>query len=340
VSERRYDPTHGEWVTFATHRQDRTYKPSTASCPLCPTRTRSGAEPDDADEPGGPETEIPREHFDVAVFDNRFPSLSIRPPEPSVAGTDLVPVEPAYGHCEVVVFTDDHDATLASVGVSRVHLLVETWARRVADLGADPGVRYVLPFENKGEAVGVTLHHPHGQIYAYPDVPPRPARELAAARRHHDRTGHCVFCDVVAAEGAGEREVVAGEYFVAGVPPWARFPYEVDIWSREHVPSLPELSGAARADLARVLATVLATYDAWFGFSTSYLLGVHGAPTDGSDRDVAHLHLEICPPHRGGGKLKYLAGSETFGGAFLTDVAPEVAAARLREACGRAVVPA
>ncbi|GLZ47533.1 galactose-1-phosphate uridylyltransferase [Actinomycetospora sp. NBRC 106375] len=328
MSERRYDPTHGEWVTFATHRQDRTYKPSAAACPLCPTV------------PGHEPTEIPREHFDVVVFDNRFPSLSTDPPEPSVAGTDLVPVEPAYGHCEVVVFTDDHDATLASVGVARVTLLVETWARRVADLGADPGVRYVLPFENKGEAVGVTLHHPHGQIYAYPDVPPRPARELAAGRRHHERTGHCVFCDVVAAEAGGAREVVAGEHFVAAVPPWARFPYEVDIWSREHVPSLPELSADARADLARVLAKVLATCDAWFGFSTSYLLGIHAAPTDGTDRDVAHLHLEICPPHRGGGKLKYLAGSETFGGAFLTDVAPEVAAARLREAAGRAVVPA
>ena len=328
MSERRYDPTHGEWVTFATDRQDRTYKPSAAACPLCPTR------------PSHEPTEIPRERFDIAVFDNRFPSLSTRPPEPTIVGTDLVPVEPAYGHCEVVVFTDDHGATLADVGVARVHLLVETWARRVADLGADPRVRYVLPFENKGEAVGVTLHHPHGQIYAYPDVPPRPAREIAAARRHHGRTGRCVFCDVVAAEAGGVREVVAGEHFVAGVPPWARFPYEIDIWSREHVPSLPGLSPAARVDLARVLATVLATYDAWFGFSTSYLMGIHGAPTDGTDRDVTHLHLEICPPHRGGGKLKHLAGSETFGGAYLTDVAPEVAAERLRDARKEVEVPA
>ena len=107
MSERRFDPTHDEWVTFATHRQDRTYKPATADCPLCPTH------------PGGPETEIPREHFEVAVFDNRFPSLSTTPPEPAVAGTDLVPVEPAYGHCEVVVFTDDHDATLE---IGRAHV--------------------------------------------------------------------------------------------------------------------------------------------------------------------------------------------------------------------------
>ena len=171
-------------------------------------------------------------------------------------------------------------------------------------------------------------------------VPPRPARELAAARRHHDRTGRCVFCDVVAAEAGGVREVVAGEHVVAGVPPWARFPYEIDVWTREHVPSLPELPADARADLARVLARVLAGYDAFFGVATSYLMGIHAAPTDGTDRDVAHLHLEICPPHRGAGRLKHLAGSETFGGAFLTDVAPEVAAARLREACAGVEVPA
>ena len=334
MSERRYDPTHDEWVTIATDRQDRTYQPPAASCPLCPTR------------PGGPPTEIPRESFDVVVFDNRFPSLSPAPPEPAVAGTDLVPVEPARGHCEVVVFSDDHDSTLAGLGGARVRLLVDVWAARCADLAADPRVGYVLPFENKGEAVGVTMHHPHGQIYAYPDVPPRPARELAAARAHHDRTGRCVFCDVVDHETDGERQVVAGRRFLAGVPPWARWPYEVDVWSREHVGTLAELDADARDDLAEVLARVLAGYDAFFGFSTSYILGVHSRPAPGAERvrgpeeDVAHLHLEIAPPHRGGGKLKFLAGSETSGGAFLTDVAPEQAAADLSAACASVTVRA
>ena len=329
MSERRYDPTHDEWITFATHRQDRTYKPATADCPLCPTR------------PGGPETEIPRGHFEIAVFDNRFPSLSTTPPAPDVQGTELVPVEPAYGHCEVVVFTDDHDATLASVGEARIRLLVDAWAHRFAALADDPRVRYVLPFENKGEAVGVTLHHPHGQIYAYPDVPPRPAREQRAAAAHRDRTGRCVFCDVVVHETGGPRVVVEGTHFLAGVPPWARFPYEVDIWSRAHVGTLPELDAAARDDLARVLARVLAGYDACFD-RTSYLLGIHSAPVnvDDDERALGHLHLEICPPHRGSGKLKYLAGSETFGGAFLTDVAPEVAGERLRAAASSVDVPA
>jgi UDPglucose--hexose-1-phosphate uridylyltransferase len=332
VSERRYDPTHDEWVTFATHRQDRTYKPSTADCPLCPTH------------PGGPATEVPREHYEIAVFDNRFPSLSPTPPAPDLAGDDLVPVEPAYGHCEVVVFTDDHEATLASVGERRVRLLVDAWAHRFRALAADPKIGYVLPFENKGEAVGVTLHHPHGQIYAYPEVPPRPAREQRAARRHRERTGRCVFCDVVEHESKDPsgRLVVEGTHFLAGVPPWARFPYEVDIWARDHVGTLPELDAEARDDLARVLSRVLAGYDEYFGFRTSYLLGVHSAPVNVPDdeRGLGHLHLEICPPHRGGGKLKYLAGSETFGGAFLTDVAPEVAGPRLRDAVERATVPA
>lgn len=331
MSERRFDPTHGEWVTFATHRQDRTFAPAASAqgCPLCPTR------------PGGPATEVGRADFEIAVFENRFPSLSPDPPPPAVDGDGLVPVEPAYGRCEVVVFTPDHDATLADLGLARTRLLVEVWAERFAGLAADPRVRYVLPFENKGEAVGVTLHHPHGQIYAYADVPPRPARELAAARAHRERTGRCVFCDVVARESGGPRVVVESEHWLAAVPPWARFPYEVDVWSRSCVGTLPELGDDARDDLAAVLARVLPGYDAYFGFRTSYLLGVHSAPVNAPEPDAdrdAHLHLEIAPPHRGGGKLKFLAGAETFGGEFFTDVAPEVAALRLRDAAAGVVV--
>ena len=170
VSERRYDPTHDEWVTFATNRQDRTYKPPTAACPLCPTR------------PDGPETEIPREHFEIAVFDNRFPSLAPTPPDPDIAGTDLVPVEPAYGHCEVVVFTDDHEATLASVGVARIRLLVDAWAHRFDALARGPPRRLRAALREQGRG---------GRRDAAP--PPRPnlrlprraapARPRAAGRR-------------------------------------------------------------------------------------------------------------------------------------------------------------
>jgi len=327
VSERRYDPTTGEWVTFATHRQDRTYKPPDDLCPLCPTR-----------DPARP-TEIPRAHYEIAVFDNRFPSLSTDPPPPDVPGTELVPVEEAYGRCEVVVYSDDHHTTLAEAGRDRIRLLVDVWADRWAVLGADPRVSYVLPFENKGEVIGVTLSHPHGQVYAYSDVPPRPLRELRAAQAYLGRTGRCVECDVVAAEAGDEARVVArAGGVVAFVPQWARFPYEVHVVPLAHRPSVAALDANERDDVADVLAAVLAGYDALFGFSMPYVLGIHSRPTDeAEDWDpVSHLHWEIAPPYRSADKLKYVAGSEMMGGAYLSDVAPEVAAEQLCAALARA----
>ncbi len=170
MSERRLDPTTGEWVTVASDRQDRTYQPDPAQCPLCPRR------------PGRPVTEIPRADFEIAVFANRFSSLRLDPPPPAVGGSSLLRVEPSFGHCEVVVYSADHNATLATVGRRRIHLLVDVWAQRTAELGGMAGIAYVMPFENKGEAVGVTLSHPHGQIYAYPEVPPRPQRDPTRGR--------------------------------------------------------------------------------------------------------------------------------------------------------------
>jgi UDPglucose--hexose-1-phosphate uridylyltransferase len=327
MSERRYDPTTGEWVTFATHRQDRTYKPPDDLCPLCPTR-----------DPSRP-TEIPREHYEVAVFDNRFPSLSTDPPPPDLPGTELVPVEPAYGRCEVVVYSDDHHTTLAEAGRERIRLLVDVWADRWAVLGADPRVSYVLPFENKGEIIGVTLSHPHGQVYAYSDVPPRPLRELRAAQAHRERTGRCVECDVVAAEATDEARVVTRtDGVVAFVPQWARFPYEVHVVPLAHRTSVAALGAAERDEVAEVLAAVLAGYDALFGFSMPYVLGIHSRPTDDAEDwdPVSHVHWEIAPPYRSADKIKFVAGSEMMGGAYLTDVAPEAAAERMREAAARA----
>jgi len=180
MSELRWHPLLREWVATATHRQDRTFFPPPEFCPLCPTR------------PGGVPTEIPAEDFAIAVFENRFPSLSPRPPEPAVAGSDLSPVQAAAGACEVVVYTADHAATLAELPVARIELLIRVWIDRTRELGARPEIAYVFPFENKGEAIGVTLAHPHGQIYGYPFVPPVPARELAAMREHRARTGRCL----------------------------------------------------------------------------------------------------------------------------------------------------
>jgi len=312
VSERRRDPLTGEWRTFATHRQDRMHLPPPEACPLCP----------------GPHGEVPDDDVDVFVFPNRWPSFRPDPGPPSVDGDDLYEVAPAVGAAEVVVYDTRHDATLADLSVEEIARIVDVWSERTSALGARPEVRHVFVFENRGEEVGVTLHHPHGQIYGYPEVPPSVRRELEEARR---RDG-CTSCLVVAREVAdGRRIVVDGDRFLAHVPFAARFPYEVHVVAREHLPSLPTLDEVGRRDLAAVLSEVVRSYDRLFGFVLPYVLSVHQAPTDGDDwSDVAHLRVQLTPLHRAADKLKFLAGSELHAGAFLNDTLPEATAAELR----------
>ena len=320
MTERRRDPLTGEWRTFATHRQDRTFLPPADQCPLCPTVE------------GGPATEVPWPEFDVAVFENRFPAMVPDPPEPSVAGGGLYDVAPAVGATEVIVYSDDHNASMATLGVERIRLLIDVWADRYAALGGRDDIAYVFVFENRGETVGVTLHHPHGQVYAFPEVPPLAMRELAAAKAHMDEHGTCVVCDVVAQErGEAVRMVSGDDAFVAYVPFAARFPYEVHVTAHRHAPSLLDLSDPERDALAATLSDVVNRYDRLFGFPLPYVMSVHQAPTDDGDwQPLSHFHIEFTPLHRTAQKLKYLAGAELGGGAFLNDVAPEQAAGALR----------
>ncbi|MEP6697139.1 MAG: galactose-1-phosphate uridylyltransferase [Pseudonocardiales bacterium] len=330
MTERRWDPTLGEWRTFATHRQTRTFLPPTDACPLCPTR--------DPEHP----TEIPRSSYQLAVFDNKFPSLLAQPPAPSISGTPLHPVEPAIGATEVVLYSDRHDLTLADLDVEHIHRLVDVWADRYAHLGDREEIGYVFVFENKGEAVGVTLNHPHGQIYGYPDVPPRPLQELTVATRHQSEHGTCVWCDEVANEYADAvRVVAANTSFIAYVPFAARFPYEVHVVSNRHAPCLLDLSDPERGALASVLKTVLTGYDELFGFSLPYVMSMHQAPTeDGPWLSVSHLHIEFTPLHRSANRLKYIAGSELGAGAFINDTEPEQTAEELRAAVARVAAAA
>jgi UDPglucose--hexose-1-phosphate uridylyltransferase len=320
MSERRWNPILGEWVITATHRQDRTFLPPAEYCPLCPTK------------PGGTPTEIGRSTFDIAVFDNRFPSLRPDPEPPAVEGTALTPVEPSYGACEVVVYTPDHGSTLASMPVERVRRLIAVWAHRTLVLGARHEVAYVFVFENKGEQIGVTLHHPHGQIYAYPTVPPVLVREATNAATHRTTTARCLWCDLNAQELADDRRVVArGGGWIATVPFFARWPYEVHLTPERHVGWLHELDAAEVDGLARTLLTVIRKYDGLFDISLPYIMAIHQRPTDGGDHEGYHLHVEFYPPHRTATKLKYLAGSEAGAGAFINDTLPEDTAAVLRD---------
>ena len=322
MNQLRWDPTLREWTAYATHRQDRTFLPPPEYCPLCPTK------------PGGFPTEIPRASYDIVVFENKFPSFIPDAPEPDEPGTVLAPTAPGQGVSEVVVYSDEHEETLAGLPEKRIRKLVEVWADRYAELGALEYVKYVFVFENKGEAIGVTLHHPHGQVYGYPFVPPRPERELKAAHDYHEEHGGCLHCDVLTQEHVDGRRVLhKGEHFTAFVPFYARYPYEVHVYARRCVPSMVELTGAEKEDLARTLKRLLMGYDALFGFSLPYVMAMHQAPTDSGDYgSLAHFHVEFYPPNRTAEKLKYLAGSEQGAGAFIVDALPEETAGWLREA--------
>ena len=325
MSELRWNPLLREWLITATHRQDRTFLPPADYCPLCPSV------------PGREPTEIDRADFEIAVFDNRFPSLRLTPEEPAVAGTDLTPVRPSYGACEVVVYTPAHDATLADASREHLERLIAVWAHRTLELGAHDGVDYVFVFENKGEAIGVTLNHPHGQIYAYPYLPPMIEREVAASDEHMAEHDACLWCRLQEQELTdGRRMVAENASWVAGVPFAARWPYEVHLVPRRHVGWLHELSAAERRDLAAVLGSLLRGYDRLFDFSLPYIMAMHQRPTDGRDRDAYHLHIEFYPPNRTATKLKYLAGSEAGAGAFINDTLPEETAPRLRDAIAEA----
>jgi len=304
VSEQRFNELRGEPVVYAIDRQDRTFLPAEDHCPLCPTPAGAAA---------GTDTEIPLPAFEIAVFDNLFPAF-----------------QAPHGAAEVVVYTDRHDASFATLAPERAEALMWVWRQRYEELGAREDIDYVLIFENRGVEVGVTLHHPHGQIYGYPFLPPVPALELAADAR----LGGCAPCTLLARElQDGRRVVYENGGVVAYVPLAARWPYEAHVVLRAHRPSLLDCTAAELRALAEGLQALTRGYDALFARPFPYVMVVHQAPTDG--RGQGHLHVELYPPLRTAEKLKYLAGSEQGAGTFIGDVLPEESAAALREAVAR-----
>jgi UDPglucose--hexose-1-phosphate uridylyltransferase len=309
----RWDPLGGEWVMYSAQRQDRTYRPATRECPLCPSRPARL-------------TEIPAPDYDVVVFENRYPALS----------------RASAGRCEVVCFTADHKTSFAGLALRRVETVFEAWADRSRELGGLPGVRNVYCFENRGEEIGVTLHHPHGQVYAFPFVPPRTARLVASAADHRRRAGGNLFDQLVADEVADGRRIVArNKHWLAFVPQFARWPFEIMIFPAVRVPDLPAVDSAARAAFGPVYIDVLRRLDALFGVPMPYMAGWQQAPCTADDR-VARaefgLHLHVMGIRRAPGKVKYVAGTESGAGAWSNDVLPEEAARLLREAGGAAAV--
>lgn len=327
----RYDVLTGEWIPMATHRMNRTFLPGPDTNPLAPAK------------PGSAYTdgEIPDTDYDVVVFENRFPSLLRVPGAEEVTGyvddTELWPVRPAVGRCEVICFSPDATASLSTVTPQRMRTIVEAWADRTRALSAVPGVEQVYCFENRGEEIGVTLHHPHGQIYAYPMVTPRTEQMLRQAVAHRQHTGRNLLRDVLEAELASGRRIVGqSEHWVAYVPAAARWPVEVHVAPRRDVPDLVATTDAERTDFAELYLNLLRRLDRFFVATDGtpmplpYISGWHQAPVR-TGRDDLRLHLQLFSIRRAPGKLKYLAGSESGMGAWISDTSPEKIADRLNE---------
>jgi UDPglucose--hexose-1-phosphate uridylyltransferase len=306
----------GEWVAYAAYRQNRPFLPPPEYNPLAVST-----------DPSNP-TELPKGEYDVAVFDNRFPSLSFgahHPPELSVASAA------ANGHCEVVVFTQNPNAALYSLSVARIALLLEVWADRTERAARSGSIDYVLPFENRGAEVGVTLHHPHGQIYCYSFVPPVPQRMLEREAAYFTQHQESLLCAMAKSELAdGRRVIYRNEHAIAFVPPCARYPYEVWVMPLSPVANFAGLSEAQRRGLALAVKAVLLKYEGLWQRPFPYLMAWYQAPTDGLKHHETQLHAEFLPPYRTRERLKYLAGTELGAGMFAMDVLPEEKAKELQ----------
>jgi UDPglucose--hexose-1-phosphate uridylyltransferase len=314
----RQDPLTGEWISIAAARQNRAFLPPAEHDPLAPSTP-------------GNLTEIP-DNYDVAVFENKSPAFGPGLPGPEYSDADLDTIGlgrslPGYGRCEVVCFGPQHTGSWADFSVSRARTVVEAWADRTAALSRVPGVRQVFVFENRGPEIGVTLHHPHGQIYGYPYVTPHTKNLLASIASY----GPSLMGDIAEFEAKSERVLIGGEHFTVFVPFAARWPIEVHMLPHRHVPDLAATSGAERDEIAVLYRRVLRALDRLYGTPTPYIAAWHQAPVH-VGRDEIRLMLQVTSPRRAADKLKFRAGSETGMGAFIGDIEPEAAAARLREA--------
>lgn len=319
VAQMRLDSLTSEWVSVAAHRHARAFLPPANQCPLCPTTDENLSELPD--------------RFDVAVFENKSPSFG---PEllpavdldfSSVEGLELGATRKSVGRCEVVVFSPEHLGSLGALPVERVKTVIDALADRTEHLQSLAGVMQVFPFENRGQEIGVTLHHPHGQIYAYPFVTPRTQKLLSSI----ERFGADLFAETLEFESASERVLIKSDSFTAYVPFAGRWPIEIHLLPHRHVQHLGQLTEDEKAELASVYRRLLRSLDEIYDSPTPYIAAWHQAPLLQAGKNV-RLQLQITSPRRAADKLKYLAGSESAMGAFIADFAPEKTAAQIREA--------
>ena len=314
MAELRYNPLLNDWIMIASHRQARPQMPKDY-CPFCPSFGN-----------------VPQ--YDVLKYDNDFPALSQNPPAMDDVATDFFKVRPSYGKCEVILYSPEHTTTLPKLPKEHIVKLVSLWQERFAELSKDENIKYIFMFENKGEPVGVTMPHPHGQIYGYSLVPKRVAEELSNGKKHFEETGKCLICDILENEVKEDKRVILeNDSFATILPFFSDYPYGVYIIAKSHVQNVCEFDEKMKDDFADILRKTTGTLDSLFDMSFPYMMCLYQNPVNGEDMsDYTHFHVKFYPPMRSADKIKYNASSETGAWASCNPTSPEEKAEELREA--------
>jgi len=315
MAELRWHPLTKDWVMIASHRQNRPQMPKDW-CPFCPG---SGNVPDD---------------FTVLKYDNDFPALSDNPPIPDEVSTGLYKTAPAYGKCEVILYSKEHTVTLPELSIPHVKQLVDLWQERFNEIKKDEKIKYIFIFENRGEAVGVTMPHPHGQIYGYSVIPKKIELELASCKEHFSEKGSCLICDMNKNEIEFKQRIIfENDHFVVYLPFFTEYPYGVYIVAKNHKQDITQFEDEEKLALAEAIRNTVGMFDNLFDMPFPYMMCMHQSPVNYEDTsDYYHFHIEFFPPMRAGDKIKFNASSETGVWAHCNPTAPEEKAVELREA--------
>ncbi len=313
MGELRWNPILREWVIIAAHQTQRPVLPDLKECPFCP---------------GAAEVEG---SWRVLHLPNKFPALMLDPPKPDIDPIDFYQVKPAKGTCEVLLYTKDHNTEFHQLDLDHICEIIDMWADRYKELGARKDIKYVFIFENRGRAIGVSLDHPHGQLYAFPFVPSKIQVELNNAKQYMEKRKECLFCNILQKEKEdGRRIIYENESFTAFIPFFATWPYGVHIYPTRHFQNLLQLTDAEKKDFGSILKLIRLKYDALFGIKLPYVMAFYQNPTD-TDYSYHHFRVEFYPISRGKDKIKYLAGVELGTNTFINPTNPEEKAKEFRD---------
>jgi UDPglucose--hexose-1-phosphate uridylyltransferase len=313
MMELRHNPITDEWIIVSSETQKRPVLPKKEACPLCPGILEM------------------KHDYDLTAFDNRYPALRLDPPEILKMENQFFENAPSYGKCEVIMFTSDHNSSLSRMPIVQIEKLIYVWEDRTRDLMKYEKIKYIFPFENRGKEVGASQIHPHGQLYAFPFIPKR-IQVMIDAKEKYKRSKHgCVICDIVKAESKSDDVVYENEHFIALVPYFARFPYEVHVYSKRHLSFFTQMTSEEKFDLAVMLKVITSKYDALFDQEFPYMMEIFQAPVNPIMEDF-HFHIEFNPPKRDRVNVKWMASVETGTWAFIDPLTPSDAAKALKEA--------